>query len=102
MARFDVHRNQRSGTSFPFLLDVQANLLSDLRTRLVIPLLPAGLAPRARGHLNPEVKVAGEPFRLQTEIIGPVAVSQLGELVASLEQQRDEIVAAIDFLLQGF
>jgi toxin CcdB len=38
MARLDVHarRDNRAG----YLLDVQADLLSGLNTRLVVPLLP--------------------------------------------------------------
>ncbi|CAM5429606.1 hypothetical protein TMEC54S_03045 [Thauera mechernichensis] len=39
MARFDVYRNS-AGEGF--LLDVQADLLSHLNTRVVVPLLPPG------------------------------------------------------------
>ena len=39
MARFDVYRNS-AGEGF--LLDVQADLLSYLNTRVVVPLLPSG------------------------------------------------------------
>jgi toxin CcdB len=39
MGRFDVYRNARPGSRFPLLLDVQADLLADLATRIVIPLM---------------------------------------------------------------
>ena len=42
MARFDVYRNPEGSG---YLLDVQADLLSDLNTRVVVPLIPAELAP---------------------------------------------------------
>lgn len=45
MARYDVYRNQsaRGADDTPFLLDVQADMLAQLRTRVVVPLrLAAG------------------------------------------------------------
>ncbi|MDH5211807.1 MAG: CcdB family protein, partial [Betaproteobacteria bacterium] len=41
MARFDVYRNpnRKSRDRVPLLLDVQASLLEDLATRLVVPLV---------------------------------------------------------------
>ncbi len=56
MARFDVHVN-RGGSGC--LLDVQADLISGLNTRLVVPLLPVGVAPANAERLNP-VFVQGE------------------------------------------
>jgi toxin CcdB len=40
MAQFAVHKNKnpRSKTTYPLLVGVQADLLDDLQTRLVIPL----------------------------------------------------------------
>ena len=43
MARFDVHRRRDAAG---YLLDCQADLLSDLTTRFVVPLLPLHAAPR--------------------------------------------------------
>jgi toxin CcdB len=42
MARFDVHENpsRRSRARVVYLLDIQADMLSDLATRLVVPLVP--------------------------------------------------------------
>ncbi len=39
MAQFDVHRN-RASREYPYLLDLQADLLRDLATRVVAPLTP--------------------------------------------------------------
>lgn len=40
MAQFTVHRNKNVHTKgiFPFVVDVQSDLLEDLQTRVVIPL----------------------------------------------------------------
>ena len=40
MPQFDVYRNENPGTceEFPFLVDVQAELLEELATRVVVPL----------------------------------------------------------------
>lgn len=39
MAQFDIHLNDDTATCtrFPYLLDIQVDLLSDLPTRLVVP-----------------------------------------------------------------
>lgn len=43
MAQFIVYRNKNARTKpiFPFLVDVQSDLLEDLQTRVVIPLSKA-------------------------------------------------------------
>ena len=53
MARFDVHANP-SGPGY--LLDCQADLLSHLTTRFVVPLLPLDAAPKPAARLNPGVR----------------------------------------------
>jgi toxin CcdB len=69
MARLDVHarRDNRAG----YLLDVQADLLSGLNTRLVVPLLPRADAPAPAARLNPVVDIAGEPFVIVTQSLRP-------------------------------
>ena len=100
MARFDVHRCRRPGV--PYLLDNQADFLARLPTRLVIPLLPASAiaAPIDRLHLR--VRLADADLILATNVMASLRHDQLGEKVASLADRRSEIVAAVDFLQQGF
>jgi toxin CcdB len=40
MSQFTVHKNKnpKSKSAFPYLLDVQSDLLADLQTRVVVPL----------------------------------------------------------------
>ena len=56
MARFDVYAN-RGGLGF--LLDVQADLIARLNTRMVVPLLPLDAAPTPATRLNPIFEVLG-------------------------------------------
>jgi len=100
MARFDVYRYS---SEVPFVIDVQADLLDDLKTRVVIPLLPQAQARREiLPRLKPLIKVNGKNYVLITTDIGALRVSDLGECIANAEDQRQIIVDAVDFLLQGF
>lgn len=102
MARFDVCRNLGRGRRFPLLIDVQAPLLADLETRLVIPLTPLLAGASLRRHLHLVADVESVRHVLLTELLGSVDRRSLGPVVTSLADRHDEIVGAIDFLLQGF
>ena len=87
----------------PLVVDVQADFLQALRTHVVVPLLPLAdaedeIAPR----LKPIIDVAGERYVLMTTDLGAVSKAILGERVGSIEDQRQVIVDALDFLFQGF
>ncbi len=56
MARFDVYPYQ-GGQGL--LLDVQADLLEHLNTRVVVPLLPMDLTPKPARRLNPVFEING-------------------------------------------
>lgn len=99
MACFDVHA---APDGKGFLLDAQANLLSRLNTRVVVPLLPANRAPAPADRLNPRFDVNGQSVVMVTQFMAAVPVAELREPVASLEHRREEILAAIDFLHQGW
>jgi len=48
-AQFIAYENANPATkkTYPYLLDIQSNLLDELRTTVVIPLCPAALAGKA-------------------------------------------------------
>ncbi|MBS0545281.1 MAG: CcdB family protein [Proteobacteria bacterium] len=99
MARFDVYRN---GVSESFLLDVQADLLNHLNTRVVVPLLPRdGALQPARG-LNPVFEIDGRAWVMATQYMAAVPSSLLKAPVARLDAFRAEITTALDILFQGF
>ncbi len=99
MARFHAYRLRQGGA---LVLDLQADLLSDLQTRNVAPLLLPGELSRLIGRLNPKFDVGGQPYVLATQFMGVVALGELGETVADLTRHSDVITAATDFLFQGF
>lgn len=71
MARFDVY--SRPGTDGSgYVLDVQADLLSDLSTRVVAPLLAPGIAPKPARNLNPTFEIEGKPHVLLTQFLASV------------------------------
>ena len=98
MAKFDVYARPGAG----LLLDCQADLLSDLNTRFVVPLLPEAEAPRPAGRLNPVFMIEGERVVMATQYASPVATRELGAKVASLASEQDEIGNALDMLISGF
>ena len=99
MARFDVYPNPDGQGS---LLDVQAELLSHLNTRVVVPLLPLSFAPRPARHLNPCFEVNGTVLVMATQFMAAVPAGILRKATGNLESKRTEIVAAVDFLIQGY
>ncbi len=105
MAQFTVYRNRnpRSKASYPLLVDVQSDLLEPLQTRVVIPLSRvAALARKPVSHLTPRLTYDGDAYVLMTPQLAGIARSDLGAAVGTLAQQRQEILAAIDFLISGF
>ena len=104
MAKFDVYKNNNpaSKETIPFLLDVQTDLLDDLATRVVIPLISAATMGKPAGQLNPKFTITKKAVILSTAELAGVPVSALGEKVRSLKTRRDEIIGAVDFLLTGF
>lgn len=103
MAQFSVHANRGpSGKSFPYLLNVQHELLDELETRVVIP-LQARQAAKAKTLtvLMPVVAIDGEEFILLTPQLAAIAKKQLGAEVADLSGQRQAIITALDLLVAG-
>ncbi len=103
MAQFDVYLNPNSATrkTIPYLLDVQADLLDTLTTRVVVPLIKADEMGLAAKHLNPQFKIKGDVVVMSTAELAGVSLRSLGGKVTSLRNKRDEIIAALDLLFTG-
>jgi toxin CcdB len=99
MARFDVYR-QPGGPGY--LLDCQADILSILNTRFVVPLLPPEEAPRAGERLNPAFRIAGKRVVMYTQFAASVPVGDLGKPVDSLSNEHRPIMNALDMLMTGY
>jgi toxin CcdB len=101
MAQFDVH-GDRKGKLYPLLLDVQADLLSQLGTRVVVPLAPKRKYPaRPIRRLNPVLMFEGVDYVAVFQELAAIAASELGPVEGSLAKHRAELVAALDLLLTG-
>ncbi len=98
MARFSVYANPEGAG---YLMDVQANLLSQLNTRVVVPLMPSTAAPKPAQALNPVFDIEGTPHVLVTQFMAAVPCSLLKTQVFSAQDRAREVVAALDCLFQG-
>ncbi len=105
MAQFAVYRNANPGSreEFPFLVDVQADLLDELGTCVVIPLARAvELIGFPTQYLIPVIAFHGQPYALLTPQLAGISRVELGPQAGTLADQQRVISSAIDFLLRGF
>ena len=98
MARFHVYINTEGGG---YLLDVQANLLDQLNTCVVVPLLPLDTAPTPAKVLNPTFEINGAPCLMATQFLATVPRRLMGNEVLNLQEDSSSIVDALDCLFQG-
>lgn len=104
MGQFTLYLNndKNSKKTYPYFVDVQNNLLSDLNSRLVIPLTPAKkVNEKVAQKLCPTVSIDGEEYILVTNQMTTVPKSILKSEVDSLEHYRYQIIDAIDILITG-
>jgi toxin CcdB len=104
MAQFDVHKNiGKQRDAIPFVVVVQSSLYDGYRRRVVIPLVRRSSLDRTATFLdtplNPVFTVKSIKVVLHPLEMVSVATEQLGEKVATLAQEGDRIVAALDELL---
>ena len=104
MARFDVYptpiADERRHT--PFWLDVQADHLQPLATRVILPLRRTSARQQVTQRLNPEFDVEGTRVYADTANIATYPLALLRRPVASLRNERFAIVDALDFLFAGY
>jgi len=104
MAQFDVYENPNAETNqaVPYLLDIQSDLLDNLATRVVVPLVDARVVGKPIQHLNPGFHIDNSRVVMSTAELAGISTGALGKKIGSLKDRRDEIVAALDFLITGF
>ena len=101
MAQFDVYENLNENTkkSIPFLLDIQNDVLKNLSTRVVIPLV---ISNQSINFLNPKFTINQIDVILSTAELASIPMEILGSRICSLKEKREEIIGAVDFLVTGF
>lgn len=99
MARFHAYRAKHGNL---LLLDLQADLLDGLKTRIVAPLYPVEEMDWVIGQLNPRFEIDDKLYVMATQRMAAIAQTEIGEPIADLSSHHDRIVTATDFLFQGF
>jgi toxin CcdB len=101
--QFDVVANPDpiEAADRPYLVVLQSDLVSGLFSTVVAPLVPREQMMGAR-RLNPVVSVEGREFWLATHELFAVDQRILHGKVTTLADQRDAIIAALDFVFTGF
>ncbi|PNH94629.1 CcdB family protein [Vibrio diazotrophicus] len=104
MSQFSLYQNndKRTATAYPYFVDVQSEMLDTLNTRLVIPLTPVEmLEKKAPAHLCPVIHIDEGDFVILTHQMASIPTKILRDPVNELSTFRNEIIAAIDFLITG-
>jgi toxin CcdB len=101
--QFDIVHNPdpEDAPHRPYLLILQSDLVSGLRSTVVAPLVvKAALSGAPR--LNPLITMDDGEYWLATHELFAVDRRALGKSVTSLADQHDKIMSALDFLFIGY
>ncbi|WP_028081116.1 CcdB family protein [Solimonas soli] len=102
MAQFRAYRNhRRSRDRVPYLLDVQSDLF-DLGTRLIAPLVLERHFTGRMARLHPVLTVEQCRVVMSAADLVALPVHDLRDEVADLSAARQDILAAVDFLISGY
>ena len=105
MAQFDVYKNPSKQTKkhYPYILDIQSPYISEIATRIVVPLGYASLFKHeAMTNLTPEISFEDEKLLLLTPQISSVPSKILKDPIGSLSHFREQIINALDFAVSGY
>jgi toxin CcdB len=104
MPQFSVYQNlnTKSRELFPFMVEIQSNLLKDLPTTVVVPLCnPNSFGGKVITRLCPVIEFDGKQFMAVSPQLAGVERKILGKEVANVPNWRDALLASIDFILSG-
>ncbi len=102
--QYDVHDNPspRMRDQYPYIVDIQSDLLGSLATRMVVPLavttLDAHDVPR---QLCPVIAVKGKNLMLVAFEAAPLGRRLLKNKLASVKHRASDIIAAMDAVVSG-
>ncbi len=105
MAQFDVYQNPSRNTRslFPYIVDIQSPIISDIATRIVVPLGKLqNFKNESMKGLTPEIEYDGEKLLLLIPQIASIPSKTLNKPIGSISHFHDEIIAALDFAITGF
>ena len=102
--QFGVYHNPspRMREQYPFVVDIQSDLLGSLATRMVVPLAISQLASRdVPRNLCPMFQVEGLQLMLLPFEAAPIPKRLLKDEVQTLKRFANEIIAAMDAVISG-
>jgi toxin CcdB len=105
MAQFDVHENNNpeSRRRTPYLLNMQADILESLQTRVVVPLRPCKSSEsKPISRLHPVLEIDGKGYVAYVSEMAGIPSGVLRKSIQSAKENRQELIAATDLLLTGF
>ena len=104
MARFDIHPNPitQDRALFPYVLQIQSDLLYAFVERVCVPLVRNGTIPGLTERFNPTILVDGEQLRLHPLGMAVFYTNELKSTVGTANGQALPIEAALDMLLRGY
>ncbi|HEY0209453.1 CcdB family protein [Acerihabitans sp.] len=105
MSQFSVYKNKsvKSNHQYPYIIDVQSDLLSDFQSRVIMPIASRTERNSQVKKLTPEIIINELRYVVITTSIASVDVKKLKEqdLVLQADFIRDAIVSATDTLILG-
>lgn len=104
MARFDVHVNPISAdrSDFPYVIEIQSDLLYRFAERVCVPLAQPGAFPGMTERFNPAITVLGQSLRMHPLGIAVFLAQELHQPTTSAQASAMQIDTALDMLLRGF
>ncbi len=104
MARFDIYANPIAAdrAEFPFMLEIQSNLLDRFAERVCVPLAKPGAFPGMTQRFNPAIAVSGQTYFLHPLGIAVFLLQVLRRSVTHAQANALEIDTALDMLLRGY
>jgi toxin CcdB len=104
MALYDLYGNpSASQPGQPaFFVVLQSDFVENLPTQLVAPLYASAKIGPMPTRVCPIVIVDGVSYVVVVSQMAGIPKSRAGALAGSIKEHRDELTAAIDFLLSGF
>ncbi len=104
MRQFDVYANPSKHTreAYPYILDIQSDAISDIATRIVVPLgLKKDFKNEQLKKLTPTVEYEKQELLILIPQIASIPTKVLKKPIGSLSHLREEIISALDFAITG-
>ncbi|HFT6283117.1 TPA: CcdB family protein [Escherichia coli] len=104
MKQFSVYKNKsRNKQAYPYFIDIQAEMLAHLNTRLVMPLTPKDNSNSQVKTLTPVININQVDYVVLTTMITTTDAKNLNSdnVVMDASYLRDKLVSAIDMMILG-